>query len=353
MRTLFHSLFDLHNEPNYIIESHSSQSNNRTHKHPAIMSPPSLWQHFRQIIGRALRETGQSIHRVALKAEAVAVTKHEYYDDPVLFEDHLSRHRKYFPLLTAGTPRIHANIGYIAPCATLVGSVTVGEGSSVWYGAVIRGDYGENVESFSSDTTNAPWELDKHRIRDRDDHHGGGVFIGNGTNVQDSCVITARKAHVKIGDGVTIGHLAQLHSCTVEDFCLIGMGSILNEGVTVEREALIGAGTVIAANTTIKSGELWVGNPGRRVRELTAKERERLHYQSSEYVQVARGQQGVMELGGNLDADGSSVYVVSAEETPKALPDGGPMKIEDGWSSKPKTIGIDNMPRRLQRDIKS
>lgn len=270
----------------------------------------------------------------------------------VLFEDHLSRHRKYFPLLVSGRPQIHENIGYIAPCATLIGSVTVGEGSSVWYGAVLRGDYGENVESFSTASVVKPWELEEHRYRDRDDHHGGGIFIGDFTNVQDSCVITARKNHTKIGNGVTIGHLAQLHSCTVEDYCLIGMGSILNEGVVVEREALIGAGTIVPAHTTIKSGELWVGNPARRVRELTENERERLHYQSSEYVQVAKGQKGVMELGGNLDEDGSSVYVVSDEDTTKALTDGEQPKIENTWSTKHQYIGVGNMPRRLQRDVK-
>jgi gamma-carbonic anhydrase len=281
------------------------------------MSPPSLWQTFRQVIGRAFRETGQSIHRVALKAEMLAVTKHEYYDDYVLFEDFMSRHRQLFPLLTSGQPMIDTKTAFIAPCATLVGSVTVGANSSIWYGSVVRGDYGENVESFQKNTDNKEmllWELDQHRYRDRDDHHGGGVFIGNDTNIQDGCTITAKSQHTVIGDGVTIGHLAQLHSCTVGDYCLIGMGSVINAGVVIEKECLIGAGSVVPAGTVIRTGELWLGNPARKVRTLTEPERQRLHYQSSEYVTVAQSHQKIMELGGNLDAAGSSVYIVTEEE---------------------------------------
>jgi gamma-carbonic anhydrase len=286
------------------------------------MSPPSLWQTFRQVIGRALRETGQSIHRVALKAEMLAVTKHEYYDDYVLFEDFMSRHRQLFPLLISGQPMIDTNTAFIAPCATLVGSVTVGARSSIWYGSVVRGDYGENVESFRKDHNNNNsnnkkmllWELDEHRYRDRDDHHGGGVFIGNDTNIQDGCTITAKSQHTVIGNGVTIGQLAQLHSCTIGDYCLIGMGSVLQAGVVVENECLIGAGSVVPTGTVVHTGELWLGNPARKIRTLTELERQRLHYQSSEYVIVAQSHQKIMELGGNLDAAGSSVYIGSEEE---------------------------------------
>jgi carbonic anhydrase/acetyltransferase-like protein (isoleucine patch superfamily) len=321
------------------------------------MSPPSYWQILRQVVGRAFRETGQSLHRVALKTEMVAITKHEYYDDYVLFEDFLSRHRQLFPLLTSGQPTLHDQIGFVAPCATLIGTVNVGPRSSIWYGAILRGDYGQNVESFFQEGTNAPPSsggMIAERGKDDDDsgnndklvlpeqppessssldrtaaekqrdpkHGGGGIFIGHDTNVQDGCVITARSQPTIIGNGVTIGHLAQLHSCTVHDYCLIGMGSILQPGVIVETECLIGAGSVIPANTIVGCGELWLGNPARKIRMLKDTEITRLHYQSAEYVKVAASHQPIMELGGNVDAAGSSVYVMTEvkEEDTISLP---------------------------------
>lgn len=217
---------------------------------------------------------------------------------------------------------VHPEVAYVAPCATLVGSVTVGSGSSIWYGAVLRADECLNAESYSktdeellltennnSNSTdgdyssakkNVAWRLTDARLSDRIDHHGGAIFIGNDTNVQDNCIITSRQQHTIIGNGVTIGHLAQIHSATVEDFCLIGMGSIIQEGAKIETESFVAAGAVVGPGQVVKSGELWVGNPARKLKDLSDKERTRLHYQSSEYVTVATGQQGVMDLGGNV-----------------------------------------------------
>jgi carbonic anhydrase/acetyltransferase-like protein (isoleucine patch superfamily) len=311
-----------------------------------VMSPPSYWQMLRQVVGRAFRETGQSLHRVALKTEMVAVTKHEYYDDYVLFEDFLSRHRQLFPLLTSGRPILHHQIGFVAPCATLIGTVNVGPRSSIWYGAILRGDYGQNVESFSQEgTTASPSTGGMIAERGKDDnndklsaehlaaeeqrdpkHGGGGIFIGNDTNVQDGCVITARSQPTIIGNGVTIGHLAQLHSCTVHDYCLIGMGSIIQPGVIVETECLIGAGSVVPANTIVGRGELWLGNPARKIRMLKDTEITRLHYQSAEYVKVAASHQPIMELGGNVDAAGSSVYVMTEVKEEDATPLPSPLE---------------------------
>ena len=105
---------------------------------------------------------------------------------------------------------------------------------------------------------------------------------------------------LKIASIVTKGHLAQIHSSTVGDFSLIGMGSILQAGSRVEPESFIAAGAVVRPGVVIPSGELWAGNPARKLRDLSDKERAKLHYQSSEYVQVAMGHRDVMELGGNL-----------------------------------------------------
>jgi carbonic anhydrase/acetyltransferase-like protein (isoleucine patch superfamily) len=296
------------------------------HKQPAISNmpgAPTLVQHVRQFLGRALRETGQAVDRLGLRTAMLASTPYRYHDSPMLFQDYLSRHRQYMPLLWSGRPVIHPQVAYIAPCATLIGSVTVGAGSSIWYGAVLRADECLNADAFKSedeDNTAAtassvaiadesttlmpePWTLSDDRIHQRTDHHGGAIFIGNNTNVQDGCILTSRTQHTVIGDGVTIGHLAQIHSATIEDYCLIGMGSIIGEGARIETESLIAAGAVVKPGQVIPSGELWLGNPARKLKQLSAKERQRLHYQSSEYVAVATGQQGVMELGGNAVID--------------------------------------------------
>lgn len=314
------------------------------------MGPPTLWQHVRQVLGRAVRETGQALDQLGVKTVALAVTKNDYYDDPVIYEDSLSRHRHQFPLLTSGRPVIHpAGAAFLAPCSTLIGSVYVGKNASIWYGAVLRGDTCENAQprlpaSNTTPTTTAtttttttpaitdddslsselflvePWELPESRWRDQTTHHGGAIFIGNDTNIQDNCLVTAKVDHCCIGHGVTVGHLAQLHSCTVHDYCLIGMGSVINEGVVVGRETLVAAGAVVRAHTHVGSGELWVGNPARKLRDLTAADRQRLHYQSSEYVKVALTQTNVMALGGNLDPNGISVHLLSEEDEPVPSP---------------------------------
>ena len=300
-----------------------------------VMGPPSIFQRVRHTIGRALRETGQALDRLGVQGETIARSKRVNGDEPVLYDDFLSRHRHQMPLLRRGRPRISKNVAFLAPCSTLIGSVQVGAGSSIWYKAILRADNCENTESLTmmiddEDHVQEPWELDPEReSRQNSKAIGGGIFIGENTNIQDGCIIDAVKNHTRIGNGVTVGHLASIHSATVHDYCLIGMGSLLQEGVEVKSESLIGAGANVAANTVIESGELWVGSPARKIRDLTPEERQRLHYQSSEvsvriigrnwtrrkmdgilkklvsslciqYVGVASGHRDIMNLGGNL-----------------------------------------------------
>ena len=260
------------------------------------MPPPSFWWRFRQIIGRALRETGQALDRVGLQTQMLATTKYSYYDDPCIFQDYLSRHRHRMPLLYSGQPLVHAKAAYIAPCSTLIGSVRIHPGASVWYGAVLRADEVANATNVELPA------LSNDRWMDRIHHHGGVIVVGENSNIQDGCLVTSRVNHCIIGKGVTVGHLAQIHSATIGDFCLIGMGCIVQEGAIVESEALVAAGAVVPPGTIVKTGELWVGNPARKLRDLTSDQRARLQYQSAEYVKVARGQQDVMLLGGNLGA---------------------------------------------------
>jgi carbonic anhydrase/acetyltransferase-like protein (isoleucine patch superfamily) len=205
-------------------------------------------------------------------------------DEPVKYDDFLSRHRQKMPLLRRGRPWVSKDVAFLAPCSTLIGSVYVGAGSSIWYKSILRADNCENAESFAlEDQAQEPWELNPERERRQNSKAtGGGIFIGENTNIQDGCIIDAVKNHTRIGNGVTVGHLASIHSATIHDHCLIGMGSLLQEGVEVKAESLIAAGANVPANTVIESGELWVGSPARKIRDLTPEERQRLHYQSSE-----------------------------------------------------------------------
>lgn len=239
----------------------------------------------RQTLGRAFREAGQALDRVGIMGAQHAVTTRTHGDDPYTFDDHLSRHRHQFPLIGRGGPIVSKDAAFLAPCSTLIGSVRVAKGASIWYKAILRADKCENGKSLSRPDDDSVWELEPdreviHRFDNADT--GGGIFIGENTNVQDNCIITSRVAHSEIGKGVTIGHAAQIHSATVEDHCLIGMGSILRENVVVETESFIAAGAVISPGTTVPSGELWVGQPARKLRDLSAEERAKLHYQADE-----------------------------------------------------------------------
>jgi gamma-carbonic anhydrase len=271
---------------------------------------PSIHHRLRQIVGRALRETGQALDQCAIRIRDWATTEREFGDDPVIWEDHLNRHRTYMPLLFRGEPLVHDEVSYIAPCSTLIGSVRVHKDASIWYGAILRGDVIQNGQSWHYTK-----EENLYAIPDTEEFNrreasgmaektfaelGGIVMIGEGSNVQDGCLIDAHHGHTIIGKGVTIGHLAHIHSASVGDYSLIGMGSLLNRGVVVESEAMVAAGAVVARDTLVGSGELWVGNPARKIRDLTEAERQKLHYQSAEYIKVARNQRGVMELGGNV-----------------------------------------------------
>ena len=160
------------------------------------------------------------------------------------------------------TPTLGARV-YVDPAGLVIGRVSLGDDSSVWPMAVIRGD----VHS---------------------------ITIGARTSVQDGAVLHVTHdgpfspggGPLLIGDEVTIGHQALLHACTVGHRCLVGMGSILLDGVLVEDEVLIGAGAVVAPRTRLPSRTLWRGNPARQARVLTLREVESLKYSAAHYVRV-------------------------------------------------------------------
>jgi carbonic anhydrase/acetyltransferase-like protein (isoleucine patch superfamily) len=127
---------------------------------------------------------------------------------------------------------------WVAPTAILSGDVWLACGASIWNGTVLRGD-------------------------------NGPISIGEGSNVQDLCVLHAAPGQrTAIGRGCSIGHGALLHGCRIGDFCLIGMGTILLDGADIGRNCRIGAGTLILAGTAIPENSLVVGQPARIIRQL-------------------------------------------------------------------------------------
>jgi carbonic anhydrase/acetyltransferase-like protein (isoleucine patch superfamily) len=146
---------------------------------------------------------------------------------------------------------------YVAPTATVIGDVTVGEEASIWFNAVVRGDVN--------------W-----------------ISIGNGTNIQDgsNLHVTHETQPLVIGNRVAVGHGCVLHGCTIEDECLIGIGSIVLDGVRIGRGSIIGAGAVVAEGTEIPPGHLVLGVPGKVVRSVTSRETERMRSIVDRYLEI-------------------------------------------------------------------
>ena len=152
---------------------------------------------------------------------------------------------------------------YIDASAVVIGDVTIGDNVSIWPTTVIRGD----VES---------------------------IRIGDGTNIQDGSVLhvthygkfTNRGYPLTIGKGVTVGHRAVVHACTIGDYCLIGMGAIIMDDAVLEDYVMLGAGSLVVSGKTLQSGHLYVGSPAKLVRPLTDTEREFLEYSSRHYIEL-------------------------------------------------------------------
>ena len=153
---------------------------------------------------------------------------------------------------------IRKNKAYIMESAEIVGDVRIGENSSVWCKAVIRGDL-------------------------------SSISIGKGTNIQDMCVMHAdRKAPIEIGDNVTIGHSAVIHCSKVGSNCIIGMGAMLLDNVEIGEYSIIGAGTVVAENTKIPSRSVVMGVPGKVVREINDADIKRIESAAQDYMHLSK-----------------------------------------------------------------
>jgi len=154
------------------------------------------------------------------------------------------------------TPRIAAS-AWVADSATVIGRVSLAEGASVWYGAVLRGDN--------------DW-----------------ITIGRHSNVQDGSVLhTDMGCPLTLGEGVTIGHQVMLHGCTVGDGSLVGIQSVLLNGAKIGRNSIVGAGSLVTEGKEFPDGALIVGSPAKVVRMLTPEQIERLAWSAAHYVDNA------------------------------------------------------------------
>src|SRR5579864_6223647 len=152
------------------------------------------------------------------------------------------------------SPTIPASC-YVDDSAQIIGDVTLGEHASVWMNAVLRGDV--------------------HSIR-----------VGAHSNVQDCSVLHGMKEQfgVFVGEYVTVGHSVTLHGCTIEDRCLIGMGSIILNGARIGAGSVIAAGTLIPEKTIVEPGSLWMGSPGKLRRQLDEKDQETILRYARNYL---------------------------------------------------------------------
>jgi carbonic anhydrase/acetyltransferase-like protein (isoleucine patch superfamily) len=155
-------------------------------------------------------------------------------------------------------PKIAPSV-YVDPAAVIIGDVTIGEHSSVWPSVVIRGDVN--------------W-----------------IRIGARTNIQDGSVLHVMKdTHpLELGDGVTVGHAAVLHGCTIESRVLVGMGSVILNGARIGAGSIIAARTLVPEGTVVPPGSLFMGHPGKFRRALTPEDQASIDAYAERYVELSK-----------------------------------------------------------------
>ncbi len=157
---------------------------------------------------------------------------------------------------TIKTPKLGKNV-FLAEGAIVRGDVAIGDNASIWFHAVVRAE-------------------------------AGSAVIGEGTNIQDNCVIHVdHGADVQIGSRVTIGHGAIIHGCTIRSNSLIGMGAIIMNHAVVGENCIIGAGALVTQGMVIPDNSLVLGNPGKVVRAVTEEEKEHMRKNAAYYIEEA------------------------------------------------------------------
>lgn len=148
---------------------------------------------------------------------------------------------------------------FIAQNATIIGDTVIGPDTNIWFGVVIRGDV--------------------HEIR-----------IGARTNIQDGTIVHVAegKFGTYIGDDITIGHAAIIHACTLETGCFVGMGACVLDGAVVESGAMVAAGALVTPGKRVPAGELWAGNPAKKLRDITPADLVGFQASADKYVGLGR-----------------------------------------------------------------
>lgn len=162
------------------------------------------------------------------------------------------------------SPVIHG--GLVAEDASIIGDVEIGKNASIWYGVVLRGD------------------VDK-------------IVIGENTSIQDNAVAhCSMNLPTIIGKNCVVGHNAMIHSCTVEDECLIGMGAVLLDGCHIGTHSVVAAGAVVSPGTVVPPGSMVMGVPGRVVRQTTEKDILGIQLSVEHYLKYAQQQMTQYDL---------------------------------------------------------
>jgi carbonic anhydrase/acetyltransferase-like protein (isoleucine patch superfamily) len=155
-------------------------------------------------------------------------------------------------------PKIHETV-FIVESAIIIGDTEIGEYSTIWFNAVIRGDVNY-------------------------------IRIGSRTNIQDLCMLHVTKdtRPLILGNEITVGHSVTLHGCTIKDRCLIGMGATILDAAVVGEDCIIGAGALVTEGSVIPPGTLAMGVPAKPKRDLTDAERARIKQSAQNYIEYAR-----------------------------------------------------------------
>ncbi len=148
---------------------------------------------------------------------------------------------------------------FVAPNATLIGEVEIGADVGIWYTVVLRGD-------------------------------GPGIVVGAGSNLQDGTVVhvAARGQGTIVGKGVSVGHMALLHACTLQDHSFVGMHATVLDGAVVETGAMVAAGALVPPRKIVRAGELWAGNPAQKMRDMSDNDRAMIARTAAHYIELAR-----------------------------------------------------------------
>lgn len=201
-------------------------------------------------LGGIIRQTGQALDTIGLSIQGTYG-----YKEGVPTHQTLQAFKGKRPALGSGA--------FVAPNACVIGDVKLGTNSSVWYGAVLRGDVNH-------------------------------IVVGDNSNIQDGVTVhvarhnpQGRVSPTVIGNNVTVGHGAIIHAATVEDNVLVGMGATLLDGVTVQKGSVVAAGAVVTPGKTVPSGEVWAGSPAKMLRKLEEEEAGFIAQAANDYAALA------------------------------------------------------------------